>query len=122
MSERARKTGVILLTAAGILLCLSVLLRTDPAGIRSFNAETRDPVCIQSIFLPDGGTVCANTDNAEELYVLPGIGEATADAWITEYTLNGPFFYPEDILSVRGIGEKKLDAFRNMIDLSVQSE
>jgi len=47
-----------------------------------------------------------NTANAAELDALPGVGAKTA-ALIVEYRQkNGPFTKVEDLMNVRGIGEK----------------
>jgi competence protein ComEA len=52
------------------------------------------------------GVVNINTASAAELQGLPGIGAKTA-ARIVEYrTKNGPFKKPEDLMNVRGVGEK----------------
>ena len=49
-----------------------------------------------------------NIGNAEELAKLPGIGKVTAAQIIEEREKNGLFIYAEDIMSVKGIGDKKL--------------
>ncbi len=53
-----------------------------------------------------GGIVNINTATAAELDALPGIGAKTA-ARIVEYRQkNGPFKKIEDLMNVRGVGEK----------------
>ncbi len=64
------------------------------------------------------GTVPVNEANALELTELPGVGETTAALIVDERNRNGWFHYPEDLLSVRGIGEKKLAQMRELMDLS----
>ncbi len=61
--------------------------------------------------LPEGG-IDPNTADMEAFLIIPGIGEKTAAAIIAEREMNGPFFFPEDLLAVKGIGEKKLEAIR----------
>lgn len=58
--------------------------------------------------LPDG-PVAVNTADAEELDTLPGVGEVIARRIMEEREKNGPFFYPEDLMNVKGIGEKTLE-------------
>ena len=107
---------------AGVLICFTVLLGTGERQTMTGTAETRGPVSLLPADVPEGGSVNANTDDPEDLTVLPGIGETIAAAWVDEYLKNGPFFYPEDLLSVRGIGAKKLMALEGLIDFSVPTE
>ena len=52
------------------------------------------------------GTVNLNTASATDLETLPGIGAKTA-ARIVEYRQkNGPFKKVEELMNVRGVGEK----------------
>ena len=64
------------------------------------------------------GWVDVNHGEIPELVELPGIGETLAQAIIDERESRGPFRYPEDLLSVRGIGEKKL---ADMLDLTAEA-
>ena len=53
-----------------------------------------------------GGSININTASATELEALPGIGAKTA-ARIVEYRQkNGPFKKVEELMNVRGVGEK----------------
>jgi len=53
-----------------------------------------------------------NTANASDLMLVPGIGEKTAAAIIETRKDMGRFKAVDDLLEVRGIGVKKLEAFR----------
>lgn len=66
--------------------------------------------------LPDGA-VAVNTAGADELCTLHGIGPALAERIITERELHGRFYYPEDLLSVRGIGQKTLSRLYAQLSL-----
>ena len=46
---------------------------------------------------------------------LPGIGPATARRIMLERRQNGPFYYLEDLLSVKGIGPKTLEKLRRYL-------
>ena len=59
--------------------------------------------------------VNANKAGAEQLAALPGIGEVTAKAILDFRQMNGPFRNAEDLLQVKGIGEKKVEALRGLV-------
>ena len=54
------------------------------------------------------GVVNINTATAQQLQLLPRIGPSTAERIIEFRTANGPFKKVEELLAVRGIGEKSL--------------
>jgi len=64
------------------------------------------------------GEVAVNTADAAALDALPGVGESTALAIVEEREANGPFFYPEDLLHVHGIGKGKLEEMRPLLDMT----
>jgi competence protein ComEA len=61
------------------------------------------------------GPVELNTATAEELDTLPGVGPSTAAAIIEHRERVGPFVRVDDLLEVRGIGEAKLEALRDLV-------
>lgn len=63
-------------------------------------------------------TVNINTANVEELTVLKGVGEKTAQAIIAYREANGPFESPEELMEVKGIGQKTYDANKDIIVVS----
>ncbi len=59
--------------------------------------------------------VNVNTADADELQLLPGIGEVKA-GYIIEYRQeHGPFCDVESLLEVPGIGRAVLDGFRDYV-------
>jgi competence protein ComEA len=68
------------------------------------------------------GPVNVNTADAETLSdELTGVGMAKAQAIIEYREQNGPFRTPEDLLNVRGIGERTLDINREFIIVDMAS-
>jgi len=58
-----------------------------------------------------------NTATAEQLQQLPGIGEKIADRIVKYRKENGPFSKAEGLLNVEGIGEKKLEKIKPLIEV-----
>ena len=66
----------------------------------------------------DGIALDINRAGVSELASLPGIGEAKAEAIVAHRNASGPFQRVEDLLSVRGIGEKVLGRIRNLVSVN----
>jgi competence protein ComEA len=65
-----------------------------------------------------GAVVNINTAAATELQALPGIGAKTA-ARIVEYRQkNGPFKKIEDLMNVRGVGEKNFLKLKSQVTVA----
>ena len=68
------------------------------------------------------GEIAVNYGSADELCKLHGIGKTLAQMIVLERNENGYFYYPEDLLSVKGIGRKKLAQFQEMLDLTIPKD
>ncbi len=64
-----------------------------------------------------GATVNINTATAAELEALPGIGPATAKRILEYREKSGPFKKLEDLMNVRGIGEKAFLRLRPLVTI-----
>jgi competence protein ComEA len=58
-----------------------------------------------------------NTATTEQLTALPGVGETIAGAIVVYRDNNGAFRSVEELLEVKGIGEKKLIAISEVVIL-----
>ncbi len=67
---------------------------------------------------PPAKPVDLNLANIKELRELPGVGPVTAQRIIDLRGKSGRFHRVEDLLAVRGISQKKLDAMRPYVTVS----
>ncbi|MBI4456579.1 MAG: helix-hairpin-helix domain-containing protein [Acidobacteria bacterium] len=68
---------------------------------------------------PASGTakISINTAGADQLAILPGVGPATAQRIVEFRAKNGPFKRLEDLMGVKGMGEKKFLKLKDQISL-----
>jgi len=65
------------------------------------------------------GSVNPNEASVKQLNMLPGIGPVTAINIVEERTQHGNFVFPEDLLSVKGIGPATLRSLWEYLYLPV---
>jgi competence protein ComEA len=78
-------------------------------------------VAAQSKKTPPTKPIDVNLANVKELQELPGVGPITAQRIIDLREKSGRFKRVEDLLAVRGISQKKLDAMRPYVTISPPS-
>lgn len=66
-------------------------------------------------FAADLQKVNINTATLEELMSLDGVGEKVAQKVLSFRKANGPFQKPEDLMMVKGIGQKMFDKNKDRI-------
>ena len=81
------------------LLCLGTVAAAPP-GAKTAPEAARS------------GSVDLNSASEEQLQEVPGIGPSLAKKIVEFRKENGPFKTVEDLLKVRGIGEKSLERLR----------
>lgn len=67
---------------------------------------------------PPSRPIDLNVANVKELQELPGVGAVTAQRIIDMRQKSGRFHRVEDLLAIRGISLKKLDAMRPYVTVS----
>ncbi len=115
MSERQRRILTVILLLSSITMILVYGLRSVSDGRQQYCALGRAAEK-QKMMIPDG-IISINDADADELTELYGVGETLAALIVEERKINGKFWYPEDLTAVKGIGMKKLNGFRNSINL-----
>ena len=109
--------AVLLLALAAALLIGHVRI---PYGTRAWYTEQSAAALREGerISVPGlQGDVDVNAATAEELEALVDVGPLLAEAIIAEREKNGPFYYLEDQLNVKGIGEKTLVRMQKQLKL-----
>jgi competence protein ComEA len=67
---------------------------------------------------PPAKPIDLNLANVKELQELPGVGPVTAQRIIEMREKSGRFHRVEDLLAIRGISQKKLDAMKPYVTVS----
>jgi len=90
----------------GLALLALLLLAATPAAIAAPQAKTAATA---------DAPVDLNAATVDQLTTIPGIGRVTAERIVQWREQNGPFRRPEDLMKVKGIGDKSFDKLRPYI-------
>ena len=107
MSEHFRIRLCLLFAAISLSCCLLPLTEQPAPESVLIIASGRTLPAVQPVALPEWMS-SFNEADADELQLLPGVGETIASMILTEKEQNGPFYYAEDLMHVKGIGPKSL--------------
>jgi competence protein ComEA len=105
-SPWTRRLAGLVAVAAG-----SLVLIAAPAAAES-KAREGTPAAKAEV---KGEKVNINTATTEELETLPGVGPSLALRILEYRKTNGPFKRAEDLMNVKGIGEKSFQKLKDRI-------
>jgi competence protein ComEA len=97
------------MTIAGLLMI----------GLAAAAAAAQEPPTSMKSAAPATAPVNLNTATAQQLETLPGIGAATAQRIVEYRQKNGSFKKIEEIMNVRGVGEKSFLQLKPLITVTV---
>jgi competence protein ComEA len=89
-----------------VMLSVMVALASGAYGAEKTTVSSKDK---------DNGLININTAGVDQLIELPRIGEKMAARIIEYRKKNGKFKKKEDLMKVKGIGEKTFKGFEHMI-------
>ncbi len=103
----------------GVVLVSSVPSVSSETDVRDDNADSfvLDDSAVSAVsgseFSDNEILIDLNTASVEQLTTVPGIGEATASKIVEYRSKIGKFESVDELIEVKGIGEKKLEVLRN---------
>ncbi len=107
---RAKKIVLILIIVTCLvflaIMGIPPLFQIEPVYTHTFSAQPGKPAAPS----PTPNLVGMHLDTADlnTLDTLPGVGPATAGNFIEYFSSGGKLYFPEDLMNIKGIGEKKL--------------
>lgn len=98
----------------------------DPKGLgnNTFEITTvgiSDPIVSENTYVTVTFPLDINSASVEELIMVKGIGEITANKIVEYRGINGYFYSMDELLNVDGIGEKKLAALNGYLYIDFDS-
>lgn len=86
-------------------------------GKQAFENEYTNNADATTNHQQDQSKININIATKEELMLLPGIGEVLSKRIIDYRTENGPFQNVEDLINVKGIGNKSLERIKDYLTI-----
>jgi len=102
--------SVLKWSAAAAALAIVLALASPPGAVSAAEASAAAEGSASRV-----ETVDINAATAEQLQAVPGLGPALAQRIVEFRDKNGPFGSVDELLKVRGIGEKTLERFREYL-------
>lgn len=110
----ARVLLAVLLLAGAALIAL----HWRDGDSASYTHDSVKPAASAEPYEWPRGDVNVNTADRDELLTLSGINGAQIDALLSDRETNGAFDFPEDLVYIKGIGEKTLAKIYDQLDYS----
>ncbi len=102
-----------------VLVLVSLFAAAPPSSAQS---ASRTSAKTSTAATSAAAIVNINTASAAELDALPGIGAKMAERIVEYRQKNGPFKKVEDLMNVRGVGEKNFLKLKPQITVGARGE
>lgn len=116
MTRRAWAAGLLGLLMLACAVVIGLHWNANET-VRCVQANVKPAATAPAVTYPSGD-VDVNTADTAELETLSGISQSQIQALLSERAANGAFDYPEDLIYVKGIGEKTLVKIYDQLDFS----
>jgi competence protein ComEA len=107
------------MTATVVAICVAGVLASAQAPARRAPSTTPASTAAAAA---SGTALNLNTATAAQLEALPGIGKAVADRIIEYRQKSGSFKRVEDLMNVRGIGEKSFLRLKPLVTVGTAKQ
>lgn len=113
------KSAARLLLIVLFSICILLLLFFEGDYLLSLRRASlvilpEDAPLVRSLPAMEDGKIDINLATAEELQAVSGIGPVTAQSILALREERNGFYFMEELLDVPGVGEKRLEALREM--------
>jgi comEA protein len=117
MQRLEQRIGIAVFSGLITCLAISYSLKSSQQIVQPAGAET---IALDSAKekISQSKIINLNAATRYELTKLPGIGPKLAERIVEYRDAHGSFSFPEEIMRVKGIGDKKYQAMADMITVS----
>lgn len=116
MTRKTWAAGFLVLLMSFAVVLVALHWRGDDT-VQYYDCAVNPIREVQPVGWP-GGTVNVNTADEDTLQALQGIRQSQIEALLEDREMNGAYDFPEDLIYVKGIGEKTLQKIYGQLDFT----
>ena len=116
--RRARKQGLVCAVMGALVVMIASVASSTAAAAPAQRAQASKSTASDSA----PAAVDINSADAEKLASLPGIGPSIAQRIVDYRKEHGPYKSVDELLNVRGVGEKLLARLRDHVTVGAKGD